>query len=155
MNDRAFPNPNYLMKDELIYEITIREAGSEIHTSALDSNEPQGELRTLRNKFNEIQEVVADVWADITPNQYVRIMTRVRHLTYRTRNLVDRKILDQSNTASQDELSVDISYLMSAMEEFQNHQIKRSEDSIRKSRSLDRSYYLWLFQSPCFTSRSS
>ncbi|KDR10677.1 hypothetical protein L798_14356 [Zootermopsis nevadensis] len=41
MNDRAFPNPNYLMKDELIYEITIREAGSEIHTSALDSNEPQ------------------------------------------------------------------------------------------------------------------
>jgi hypothetical protein len=70
-------------------------SNNEVDLQNFDISDPEGELRTLQEKFCEIEEMTSDCRADntITPSQYARVMTRLRHLTNRARDLSARKIL--------------------------------------------------------------
>jgi hypothetical protein len=94
-----------------------------------DISDPEGKLRTLEEKLCEIKEITSDFRADkaITPSQYARVMTRLRHLTSRARDLSAREILVKAKSSCLDDLSTDISALMQSMGEFHATVLKGSE----------------------------
>jgi hypothetical protein len=141
-------NPDYLRKDELFYEISIRKGApasqmkfgelqkllrevinNQVDIQNFDISDPEGELRTLQEKFCEIKEITSDCQADnsIIPSQYARVMTRLRHLTNRAHDLSLQKILPKKKSSCLDDLSSDISVLMLSLGEFYASVLKGSE----------------------------
>jgi hypothetical protein len=110
-------NPSFLRKDELEYEIfarkgqppqlrkvvhlqeTLREP---VQLQYLLSMDFEGELRTIHTKVSEFKEIVGDCRADcyVSPNQYERVTSRLRHLNGRVADLLS------SNKVKRDKLSL-------------------------------------------------
>jgi hypothetical protein len=107
--ERYTISPVYLWKDELEYEIYVRkgqalphrkvgdlqkilrEVGREsVDLQYLQILDFEGELRTIDAKVNEFNETVVDCRADayISPGQYARVTSRLRHLTYRVADFI-------------------------------------------------------------------
>jgi hypothetical protein len=102
-------NPDFLRKYELEYEIfvhkgqppqlrkvvdlqkTLRDIMREpVDLQYLQSLDFEGELRTIHAKVNEFKEIVGVCRSDcyISPSQYARVTTRLRHLNCRFADLV-------------------------------------------------------------------
>jgi hypothetical protein len=116
--ERAKLNPDFLKKDKLRYEILIRNGGEhsefkvpqlqkllqelfsrEVNLKTLENIEPVGELQTLLNKLDELEDIVADCITDnlVSTNQHTRICTRLQHLLNRANDLLSRNLLEESN----------------------------------------------------------
>jgi predicted nuclease with TOPRIM domain len=114
--ERAKPNPDFLKKDDLRYEILIRNGGEqsdlkvpqlqkllrelfsrEVNLKVFENVEPVGELQTLFTKLDEIQDIVADCIMDnfVLTNQHKRICTRLQHLLNRAHELLGRNLLEE------------------------------------------------------------
>jgi hypothetical protein len=101
-------NPDFVRKDELEYEIfvrkgqppqlrkvvdlqkTLRDMREPVDLQYLQSLDFEDELRTIHAKVSEFKEIVGDYRADcyVSPSQYARVTSRLRHLNCRVTDLV-------------------------------------------------------------------
>jgi hypothetical protein len=107
--EREMINLDHLRKDELEYVVYVRKGQALPHRKVGDllkilrevGREPvdpqyvllldsEGELRTIDAKVSDFFDTVADCRADayISPGQYARITSRLRHLTYGVTDLI-------------------------------------------------------------------